>query len=83
MSNSSLVNYVKISPNRTSPRRNKITKITIHHMAGNLSVETCGNVFAPRSRQASSNYGIDFVLIHKIDIQSCKTFESYMQCTYI
>ena len=59
MSNSSLVNYVKISPNRTSPRRNKITKITIHHMAGNLSVETCGNVFAPRSRQASSNYGID------------------------
>lgn len=28
-------------------------------MAGNLSVETCGNVFAPSSRQASSNYGID------------------------
>ena len=28
-------------------------------MAGNLSVETCGNVFAPRSRQASSNYGVD------------------------
>ena len=58
MSNSSLVNYVRISPNRTSPRRNKIDRITIHHMAGNLSVETCGNVFAPSSRQASSNYGI-------------------------
>lgn len=58
MSNSSLVNYVKISPNRTSPRRNKIDRITIHHMAGNLTVETCGNVFAPKSRQASSNYGI-------------------------
>ena len=28
-------------------------------MAGNLSVESCGNVFAPSSRQASSNYGID------------------------
>jgi SH3-like domain-containing protein len=27
-------------------------------MAGNLSVETCGNVFAPTSRQASSNYGV-------------------------
>ena len=27
-------------------------------MAGNLTVETCGNVFAPRSRRASSNYGI-------------------------
>lgn len=58
MSNSSLVNYVAISPNRTIPRNGKISKIVIHHMAGNLSVETCGNVFAPASRKASSNYGI-------------------------
>lgn len=58
MSNSSLVNYTKISPNKTSPRNHKIDRITIHHMAGNLSVESCGNVFAPSSRQASSNYGI-------------------------
>jgi hypothetical protein len=27
-------------------------------MAGNLTIEQCGNVFAPVSRQASSNYGI-------------------------
>ena len=59
MSNSSLVDYIKISPNKTSPRNHAIDRITIHHMAGNLSVETCGNVFAPSSRQASSNYGID------------------------
>ena len=59
MSNSALVDYVKISPNRTSPRDHAIDRITIHHMAGNLSVETCGNVFAPSSRQASANYGID------------------------
>lgn len=59
MSNSALVDYVKISPNRTSPRNHAIDRITIHHMAGNLSVETCGNVFAPSSRQASANYGID------------------------
>lgn len=58
MSNSSLVNYTRISPNRNSPRNQPISKITVHHMAGNLSVETCGNVFAPSSRQASSNYGI-------------------------
>lgn len=58
MSNSPLVNYVHISPNKTSPRNHKIDTITIHHMAGNLSVEACGNVFAPTSRQASSNYGI-------------------------
>ena len=57
MSNSSLVNYTKLSPNY-STRKDTIKKITIHHMAGNLSVETCGNVFASSSRQASSNYGI-------------------------
>ena len=58
MSNSKLVSYTKISPNSTNPRNHKIDTITIHHMAGNLSVEACGNVFAPTSRQASSNYGI-------------------------
>lgn len=58
MSNSSLVNYTRLSPNCTKPRNNAIKKITIHHMAANLTVEACGNVFAPKSRQASSNYGI-------------------------
>lgn len=58
MSNSPLVNYTKISPNSSNPRKDSIKKITIHHMAGNLSVETCGNVFEPTSRQASANYGI-------------------------
>lgn len=58
MSNSNLVNYTKLSPNYT-PMTNKINKkITIHHMAGNLSIETCGNVFASKSRKASSNYGV-------------------------
>lgn len=57
MSNSSLISYTKISPNRT-PRKKPIRKITIHHMAGNLTVEQCGAVFAPTSRKASSNYGI-------------------------
>lgn len=55
MSNSSLVNYVKISPHKTVGNYKK-DKITIHHMAGNLSVETCGNVF--QNRQASTQYGI-------------------------
>lgn len=58
MSNSSLISYTKISPNRTSPRKKPIRKITIHHMASNLTVEQCGTVFAPTSRKASSNYGI-------------------------
>lgn len=58
MSNSPLVDYIAISPNSNNPRNNKIKKITIHHMAGNLSVETCGRVFNGKNRQASSNYGI-------------------------
>lgn len=58
MSNSSLVSYTKLSPNCSKPRNHAIDTITIHHMAGNLSVETCGAVFAKSSRQASSNYGI-------------------------
>ena len=57
MSNSSLVNYIKISPHRTSPRQAPIKKITIHHMAGKLTVQECGEVF--QTREASANYGID------------------------
>lgn len=57
MSNSPLVDYVLISPHKNSPRNDKIRKITIHHMAGNLSVEECGRLF--QTRKASSNYGID------------------------
>lgn len=56
--NSSLVNYIKISPN-SNPRNNKIQKITIHHMAGNLSVEQCGDAFLSPNAGASANYGID------------------------
>lgn len=58
MSNSKLVCYTKLSPNCTKPRNKPIDRITIHCMAGNCSVETCGAIFAPVGRQASSNYGI-------------------------
>lgn len=58
MSNSPLVDYTKISPNKTSPRNHKIDTITIHCVVGQCSVETLGDIFAPTSRQASSNYGI-------------------------
>ena len=57
-SNSPLVNYTKISPNKNVNRNHKIDTITIHCVVGQCSVETIGNVFAPTSRQASSNYGI-------------------------
>lgn len=56
--NSPLVSYTKISPNRTPNRNHAIDTITIHCVVGQCSVETLGQVFAPTSRQASSNYGI-------------------------
>lgn len=58
MSNSALVSYTKLSPNHSGKRTHVIDTISIHCMAGNLSVETCGALFAQSSRQASSNYGI-------------------------
>lgn len=57
--NSSLVNYKKISPNKTSPRNHKIDTISIHCVVGQCSAETLGDIFASPSRQASSNYGVD------------------------
>lgn len=47
------------SPNRYAPRAYPVTRVTVHHMAGDLSVESCGAIFASASRGASSNYGID------------------------
>lgn len=58
MVKSSLATVVVESPNRSSPRMSKVDTITIHCMAGNLSVESCGKLFAKSSRKASSNYGI-------------------------
>ena len=57
LSNSNLVSYTKLSPNYTAGRVN-FTRITPHCVVGQLTVETIGSIFAPRSRKASSNYGI-------------------------
>ena len=58
MADSSLVVYEDYTPNMNSGRGGyDIVYIAVHHMAGNLSVETCGNVF--HSREASAHYGID------------------------
>lgn len=54
--NSPLVVYTDITPHKSSPREANIDTITIHCMAGNLSVETCGALF--HRKNGSSNYGI-------------------------
>lgn len=58
--NSPLVSYTCISPNRTRNRNHAIDTITIHCVVGQCSVETLGRIFAPESRQASSNYGVGY-----------------------
>ena len=55
---SDLSSYTRISPNTSGIRLANISKVTVHHMAGNCSIETCGEIFANPDRQASSNYGI-------------------------
>lgn len=57
-SNSPLVVYTKLSPNHSGQRTKEIDTIAIHCMAGNCTVETCGELFASKSRGASSQYGI-------------------------
>lgn len=58
MSNSPLVVHTRISPNSNNPRNHAIDTITIHHMAGNQTIESLGASFADPSRGGSSNYGI-------------------------
>lgn len=60
MSNSSLVDYTKISPNKYKGRTRKIDTITPHCVVGQASVESLGSLFAKPSRRASCNYGIGF-----------------------
>ena len=57
--NSPLVSYVRLSPNADFPRSAAITKITIHHMGADLTLEQLGETFGKQDRAASSNYGID------------------------
>ena len=47
------------SPNCSSRKGQKISKITIHHMACFMSAEECAKRFSKPSRQASANYCID------------------------
>ena len=56
--NSPLVTYTQLSPNHSGPRTHAIDRITPHCVVGQCSVEVLGDIFAPESRQASSNYGI-------------------------
>lgn len=56
---SSMAAHMPISCNYTKGRTHSIDNITIHHMAGNLSLKQCHGLFDRNGRRASSNYAID------------------------
>lgn len=56
--NSPLVMHTNLSPNY-SVRKGLIDTITPHVVVGHVSLKTLGRIFANKSAQASSNYGID------------------------
>lgn len=57
--NSPLTDFVYLTQNADFPRDQPISKITIHHMGGDLALGNLGDRFAKRDVQASSNYAID------------------------
>ena len=56
MSNSPLVSYTRLSPNRTSPRRHAIDTITIHCVVGQWTATQGCDYFAQAAVEASPNY---------------------------
>lgn len=58
MSNSSLVNITVLSPNHSGTRKQAITRITIHCTACMVTAARLGQIFEPRKKNASCNYGI-------------------------
>ena len=58
MSNSPLVDLTILSPNHSGKRRQPITRITVHCTACLVTAKRLGEIFLPRARNASCNYGI-------------------------
>ena len=66
-SNSPLINASVDLKAKSNPRKNKtynpegkISKITIHHMAGRMTGKACAEMHAREDRKASANYYIGF-----------------------
>ena len=57
--NSGMVDYTRLSPNRSGQRTHTIDRISPHCVVGHCTAEGLGDWFARSSTQASSNYGID------------------------
>lgn len=58
MSNSPLITYTQLSPNKSSPRNKPVDRITPHCVVGQCTAPRIGELFQSKNRQASCNYGI-------------------------
>jgi hypothetical protein len=69
MTNSKLIDGKRLSPNHSGKRKQKVTKIAIHHAAGIISGYNLAGVFANPKRKASANYclGSDAKLYLTVD----------------
>ena len=56
--NSPLIVHTRLSPHFNVRNQPRITKLTIHHTAGNIGLENLGNFLAQQATRASYNYGI-------------------------
>lgn len=81
MSDCSFVSYTRISPSCNRPRKYPISKITPHHMAGNLTLAQIAEIESRPDRQMSSNYAIASdgsiaLLCHEADRSWCSSSPS-------
>lgn len=60
MSNSNLVSYVDSGSSNYNQRTGPISKITIHHAAGKLTLQQFSNIMHSPSREVSWNYAIAY-----------------------
>lgn len=58
ITNSLLAVLTRLSPHKNSPRNQPISKITVHHTAGNISLRALLDWLARVTTRASYNYGI-------------------------
>lgn len=74
MSNSPLITYTLMSPNRSSPRNHEIDRVSIHCFVGQVTAKRGCEVFYPASRKASCQYvvGYDGSRGQNVDEAGCK-----------
>ena len=81
MSNSSLVTYTKISPNRTSPRNHKIDTISIHCFVGQVTAKSGCNAGTFTKYDPNNGASCNYVVGHDGSIGLCVEEKDRSWCT--